>query len=139
MSIFKHISKTHCVSNNWPILTQKVPNEAYKFSLEFFQKYFVLLNGGRSKIRSYVCYDLDGLFWLNLNILLDKYATFSIWKKEDCILESWISRFLHSWNGWKFNLVKPWKLAISDRHDLWNSGQHKALNNASQIIPSYFK
>ena len=27
LTIFKHTSKTHCASNNWPILTQKVPKE----------------------------------------------------------------------------------------------------------------
>ena len=28
LSIFKHNSKTHCPSNNWPIWLQKVPKEA---------------------------------------------------------------------------------------------------------------
>ena len=34
LSIVKHTSKTHWTSNNWPILTQKVPKEAQRCGLQ---------------------------------------------------------------------------------------------------------
>ena len=47
-TVFGHISKTYCVSKNWPILTQNMPKEAqrkdvsYQLLLVFFLKYFVV-------------------------------------------------------------------------------------------------
>ena len=60
LSIFKHTLKTHCTSNNWPILAQKVPKEAWRCGLQAFkllsQKYFVVHEQLVSKFRSVYTY-----------------------------------------------------------------------------------
>ena len=40
----------------------------YKFLSEFFKKYFVIheQSAFENSFSTYVCYTLDGLFWLNL-------------------------------------------------------------------------
>ena len=57
LSIFKHTSNTHCVSNKWPIWTQKVQKEAYiemwttNFCNSFFKNIFLYIIDWLSKIR----------------------------------------------------------------------------------------
>ena len=59
--IFKHISKTHCASNNWPIGAQKVPKET---------KIFVLHE--RSAVKNsfsiYICMLCPGRFILDESV-----------------------------------------------------------------------
>ena len=58
-TVFKHISKTHCVSKNWPILTQNMPKEPQRCelptSVSAFPKIFCcsLMVGGQ-KIVHYI-------------------------------------------------------------------------------------
>ena len=50
------------------ICQKKRKDVEYKIILEFFQKYFFLheKSAVENSFSTYVCYDPDGLFWLNL-------------------------------------------------------------------------
>ena len=54
----------------------------YKLLYEFFQKYLILHehSATENSFSTYLCYDPDGLFWLNLYISFTKgYNTYLVW------------------------------------------------------------
>ena len=65
---FQVFLKTHCAANNQPRCQKKHNDVIYKLLLEFAQKYFSIHErlAVKNLFGTYVCYNLDGLFWLNV-------------------------------------------------------------------------
>ena len=65
--IFKHISKAHCASNNWPIWAQKVQKEAKRCGLPaskrvFLKIFYCIWRVGCQKCVYYICMLCTGCF-----------------------------------------------------------------------------
>ena len=84
-------SSTHCGSNYWPILTQKVPNEAQMLGLQILLRLFVKntslnVNRRQSKIRSLHMY---WVLWIHWCVVYCNVECELLWRAVHSVRKGW--------------------------------------------------